>query len=81
MLDAVAAMHGAAESRDAGPEVTLPLRAAVPGMRLREEIRTHTGALLVPTGFEISLRLLERIAQVAPEVLDREVRLAPARSP
>jgi hypothetical protein len=48
-------------------------------MRLRDEIRTQTGALLVPIGFEISLRLIERVTQVAPEVLDNVVRLAPAR--
>jgi CheY-like chemotaxis protein len=77
VLDAVAAMLGATESADTEPDISAPLRNAVPGMRLREEIRTHTGALLVPIGFEISLRLLERITQIAPEVLDKVVRLTP----
>ena len=44
-------------------------------MRLRDEIRTSVGALLVPVGFEISERLLDRISQVAPEVLEQTVRL------
>jgi len=45
-------------------------------MRLREEIRTSSGALLVPIGFEISERLLERLLQVAPDVLEQQVRLS-----
>jgi response regulator RpfG family c-di-GMP phosphodiesterase len=62
-----------------GREIALPLRDAKPGMRLRQEIRTATGALLVPIGFEISQRLLERIAQIAPDVLDQDIRVsAPA---
>jgi hypothetical protein len=56
-------------------EIEMPLRDAKPGMRLRDEIRTSVGALLVPVGFEISERLLQRISQVAPDVLDRTVRL------
>ena len=61
-------------------EIVLPLHEASSGMRLRDEIRTTVGALLVPVGFEISERLLDRISQVAPEVLDQKVRLVtPAR--
>ncbi len=68
-----------ADSPEPDAEVTVPLRAAKPGMRLRQEIRTRNGALLVPIGFEISERLLARISQVAPEALDEIVRLsAPA---
>jgi response regulator RpfG family c-di-GMP phosphodiesterase len=57
-------------------ETVVPLRDAKPGMRLREEIRNATGALLVPIGFEISERLLDRLLQVAPDVLSKEVRLS-----
>jgi response regulator RpfG family c-di-GMP phosphodiesterase len=57
-------------------EIVVPLRDAKPGMRLRDEIRTSSGALLVPIGFEVSDKLLERLMQVAPDVLDRQVRLA-----
>jgi hypothetical protein len=61
---------------EAEREIVAPLRDAKRGMRLREEIRTSSGALLVPIGFEISERLLERLLQVAPEVLEHQVRLA-----
>lgn len=60
-------------------EVVLPLREVPSGMRLRDEIRSSTGALLVPIGFEVTQRLIERLSQVAPETLDRQVRLSPAR--
>lgn len=63
---------------DTPAEVSMPLRDAKPGMRLRQEIRSHTGALLVPFGFQISERLLERLSQVAPEALDQPTRLVPA---
>lgn len=55
----------------------IPLRQAAPGMRLRQELRTPLGALLVPMGMEISARLIDRISQVAPELLDASVKLAP----
>ena len=57
-------------------EIEVPLRDAKPGMRLREEIRNTTGALLVPIGFEVSERLLDRLLQVAPDVLSKPVRLS-----
>jgi len=61
---------------ESGREVEIPLRDARPGMRLREEIRSGTGALLVPIGFEISERLLDRLRQVSPGALDQQVRLS-----
>jgi len=76
VLEAFTAVVGA----EAEPQVqTMRLREATPGMRLLQEIRTSSGALLVPIGFELSQRLLERISQVAPEALEEMVRLAPAR--
>ena len=57
-------------------EIVARLRDAKRGMRLCEEIRTSSGALLVPIGFEISERLLERLRQVAPDVLEQQVRLS-----
>jgi response regulator RpfG family c-di-GMP phosphodiesterase len=66
---------------EADREIVAPLRDSKAGMRLRDEIRTATGALLVPIGFEVSERLLERLQQVAPDVLEQQVRLSvPARS-
>jgi CheY-like chemotaxis protein len=59
----------------------MPLRDTRPGMRLKQEIRTATGALLVPTGFEISQRLLERISQVAPAALLSTVRVSERSKP
>ena len=61
---------------ESGREIEIPLRDARPGMRLREEIRSGTGALLVPIGFEISERLLDRLRQVSPGALDQQVRLS-----
>jgi response regulator RpfG family c-di-GMP phosphodiesterase len=78
VLDALAASVGAQADED---EVTLPLKAAAPGMRLREEIRNSAGVLLVPIGFEVTPRLIDRLSQVAPEELDRAVRLRPAPKP
>lgn len=78
VLDALAASMGAAAPPD--EELVMPLCEAQPGMRLRQEIRTPTGALLVPIGFEISERLLERISQIAPEALRSPVALSRARA-
>jgi hypothetical protein len=78
VLDALAASVGEQADED---EVTLPLKAAAPGMRLREEIRNTAGVLLVPIGFEVTPRLIDRLSQVAPEELDRAVRLRPAPKP
>ncbi len=78
VLAALTAKVAAAVEQES--EIEIPLRDAKPGMKLRDEIRTTVGALLVPVGFEISERLLDRISQVAPEVLDQKVRLVtPAR--
>jgi response regulator RpfG family c-di-GMP phosphodiesterase len=64
---------------ETGEHLTIPLRQAKPGMRLRQELRTAAGALLVPIGIEVSPRLLDRISQVAPALLDQPARLAPSR--
>lgn len=73
VLEGLTASVGAAAEPET--EIEIPLRDAKPGMRLRDEIRTSVGALLVPVGFEISERLLARISQVAPEALEQTVRL------
>ena len=76
VLDALAA--NIAATIDEHEEVLeIPLRQATPGMRLRQEIRTPVGALLVPIGIEISARLLDRISQMAPALLDQRVKVAP----
>jgi response regulator RpfG family c-di-GMP phosphodiesterase len=69
-----------AGSREASTEI--PLGAVVPGMTLLQEIRTPTGALLVPSGFEVTKTFLDRVGNIAPELLEMRVRVAaaPARS-
>ncbi len=76
VVDALAAMI--ATTQEPGEALTLPLRQATTGMRLRQEIRTPLGALLVPIGIEINARLIDRISQIAPTLLDQPVKLAPA---
>ncbi len=78
LLGALGAMIGVAEAEVPDDQLEIPLKQATPGMRLRQEIRTSAGALLVPIGIEVTARLLDRISQVAPEALDQKVKLAPA---
>jgi response regulator RpfG family c-di-GMP phosphodiesterase len=83
VLDALQADLGVTTTVNAAApteaEITVLLRDATPGMRLRDELRTSAGALLVPIGFEISAKLLDRISQLAPELLTQSVRVSPAR--
>jgi hypothetical protein len=69
-----------AKSTDQDSE--LPLRQVSAGMTLCEELRTAAGALLVPKGFEVTASFLERVANIAPELLDHRVRVTrPADRP
>ena len=54
--------------------VELPLGKVSVGMTLLQEIRTPAGALLVPKGFEVTKTFLDRIANIAPELLEIPVR-------
>ncbi len=54
----------------------IPLREVVPGMSLQQDIRTHLGALIVPKGFDVTPTFLERISNIAPELLDTPVRVS-----
>jgi response regulator RpfG family c-di-GMP phosphodiesterase len=69
--------------REGEQTVELPLRQVLPGMTLCEEIRTSSGALLVPKGFEVTKSFLERIANLAPDLLMKPIRvvLADTRPP
>jgi response regulator RpfG family c-di-GMP phosphodiesterase len=51
------------------------LRQVLPGMTIQQDIRTHLGALIVPKGFEVTQTFLERISNIAPELLDTKVRV------
>lgn len=79
LLDTVEAMIRSAPPSEADV-VEIPLRDAKPGMRLREEIRNTLGALLVPVNMVLSVRLIDRLSQVAPETLDKVVKLEKARA-
>jgi response regulator RpfG family c-di-GMP phosphodiesterase len=57
----------------------MPLRRVVVGMTILQEIRTRTGVLLVPKGFEVTKTFLERISNVAPELLEQNVRIAASK--
>ncbi len=58
----------------------IPLRHVRPGMTLQQEIRTHLGALIVPKGFEVTQTFLQRVANIAPELLDTTVRVSAAEA-
>lgn len=64
---------GVASDRDLEQTQDVPLRQLRPGMVLLQEIRTATGALLVPKGFEVTRTFLDRVANIAPELLDTRV--------
>lgn len=79
VIAALADMVRAAE--DLEDSVVMPLREARTGMRLRQEIRPPLGALLVPIGIEVSARLIDRISQIAPELLDQPMQFARSLEP
>jgi hypothetical protein len=61
---------------DVGEEFReLPLRDVMPGMTILQEIRTQQGMMLVPKGFEVTKSFLDRISQLAPELLSELVRI------
>jgi response regulator RpfG family c-di-GMP phosphodiesterase len=53
----------------------VPLSQVRPGMILEQELRTSVGALIVPKGFEVTKTFLDRIGNIAPELLDSRVRV------
>jgi FixJ family two-component response regulator len=57
-------------------ERELVLRDVTPGMRLQSELRASNGNLLVPVNFEVSKTLLDRIANIAPELMGRAVKIS-----
>lgn len=56
----------------------VPLRSVLPGMILDQEIRSATGVLIVPKGFQVTQTFLGHIANISADLLDSRVRvLAP----
>jgi response regulator RpfG family c-di-GMP phosphodiesterase len=57
----------------------MPLRFVQPGMTIMEDLRTHTGTLLVPRGFEITPTFLERLHNFGSGMLAEKIKvLVPA---
>lgn len=52
------------------------LRDVMPGARLQTELRTDSGVLLVPLNFEVTKTLLDRIANIHPDLLVKPVRVS-----
>jgi response regulator RpfG family c-di-GMP phosphodiesterase len=56
--------------------IEIPLAQVTPGMVLEQELRTVVGTLIVPRGFEVTKTFLERMVNIAPELLDARVRVS-----
>lgn len=67
VLEAIAALSGTAATRIELREV--PLHAVRPGMRFAQDVRTRTGLLLIPKGFEANAALMERLRSLPREVV------------
>jgi hypothetical protein len=53
----------------------MPLRLVQPGMTIMEDLRTHTGTLLVPRGFEITPTFLERLQNFGSGILAEKIKV------
>ncbi len=58
----------------------IALGKVTPGMVLLQDLRAPSGVLLVPAGFEVTRTFLDRIANIAPELLDAPVRVKAAEA-
>jgi len=77
LLDKFAGLIGVASGTTELRE--MPLRHVQPGMTIMDDLRTHTGTLLVPRGFEITRTFLERLQNYGASILDEKVKvLVPA---
>jgi response regulator RpfG family c-di-GMP phosphodiesterase len=74
IVEQLADCVGTTQTDDTSLEIQL--RQVSPGMSIQQDIRTHLGALIVPKGFEVTKTFLERIANIAPELLETRVRVA-----
>lgn len=60
----------------------MPLRLVQPGMVIMDNLRTHLGTLLVPSGFEVSESFLVRLQNFGATILQEKVKvMVPAASP
>lgn len=58
----------------------IPLAQVSPGMILQQELKTAVGTLIVPKGFEVTKTFLERLGNIAPELLNTRVRVSESRA-
>ena len=66
---------GGAESR------SIALRDVRPGMAITEDVRTHTGTLIVPRGFEVSDVFLELARTFGADLLNQSVKVLVRSTP
>jgi response regulator RpfG family c-di-GMP phosphodiesterase len=55
--------------------VEMLLRLVRPGMTILQDVRTYMGTLLVPRGFEVTERFIERMPNFGPELLNEKVQV------
>jgi hypothetical protein len=73
LIDQLATLLGASGSAQEIRE--LPLRAIKPGMVFIDDLRTHSGTLLVPKGFEVTEVFLDRLRNYSSGMLTEKVRV------
>lgn len=55
--------------------VEMPLRQVRPGMTILQDVRTYLGTLLVPRGFEVTERFIERMPNFGAGILGEKVQV------
>jgi len=73
--DCIGQRERASPTRGPG-EVEMLLRDVKPGARLQTELRAENGNLLVPLNFEVTKTLLDRLANIHPDLLGTRVRVS-----
>jgi hypothetical protein len=71
LIEKFAAHLGAGAS--ASDTRMLALHHVRPGMIMAQDVRTHTGTLIVPRGFVVTLAFLEKVANFGPELMAEKV--------
>lgn len=61
------------------PQTEILLRHVEPGMILLQELRNSAGVLITPRGFEVTRTFVDRLANIAPELLDSKIRVSSGR--
>jgi response regulator RpfG family c-di-GMP phosphodiesterase len=77
LISQLDACIGTAQEREKSLEIALA--QVSPGMVLEQELRTTAGTLIVPKGFEVTKTFLDRVANIAPDLLESKVRVSATR--